>query len=208
MTELPEDITLISGKPKKVSMMYGLDESFDGVIFFAYHAKAGSDGVLAHTFNMHFKSVVLNGKKISEAQLNGIYAASLRIPIILASGDDVFCAEIQNDIGALKTIETKKAISSSAAICKQNDLLLNEYESVAEKIQSLPKFFCETSECYELCVEFDTSDFAQKIAQKTGIEVENSFVKFSSSSYVEIYTTLQAISAATTALQKNQNQRV
>ena len=34
LTELPEDITLISGKPKKVSMMYGLDESFDGVIFF------------------------------------------------------------------------------------------------------------------------------------------------------------------------------
>ena len=56
LSELPDDVVLISGKPKKVSMMYGLDDSFDGVILFGYHAMAGSEGVLAHTFNMFFKS--------------------------------------------------------------------------------------------------------------------------------------------------------
>ena len=55
LTELPPNIKLISGKPKKVSMMYGLDSSFDGVIFFGYHSKATSEGVLAHTFNINFK---------------------------------------------------------------------------------------------------------------------------------------------------------
>ena len=127
LTELPNDIKLISGKPKKVSMMYGLDETFDGVIFFGYHAKATSKGVLAHTFNINFKSVWLNDEKISEAQLNGIYAKTLNVPIVLASGDNVFCDEIKKDIGNIKTIQTKTAITNTAAICEKNEDLLNLY---------------------------------------------------------------------------------
>ena len=132
--ELPNDIHLISGKPKKVSMMYGLDTSFDGVIFFAYHAKATSEGVLAHTFNMYFKSVWLNGEKIGEAKLNGIYAKTIGVPIILASGDNIFCKEIQDDIGNIKTIQTKTAICNTAANCKPNDILLKEYEQAGKSI--------------------------------------------------------------------------
>ena len=207
LSELDKDVNLISGKPKKVSMMYGLDETFDGVIFFAYHAKAGSNGVLAHTFNMFFKNVYLNGAKISEAELNGIYARTLNVPIILASGDNIFCEQIKEDIGNIATIETKKAICSTAAICATNSELLEKYHEFGRNIKNLEKFSYETSPKYELRVEFDDSHLTKQIAKTTNLSTEDNFICFCSKDYTEIYTTLQKISAETT-LRKSQNQQV
>lgn len=196
LSELPSDITLISGKPKKVSMMYGLDESFDGIVFFAYHSKATSDGVLAHTFNTKFKSVWLNNQKISEATLNGIYAKYFNVPIVLASGDDVFCEEIKKDLPDLKTITTKKAITPTAAICEKNDILLKNYALAGENINNLAKCYYQIFDNYELKVEFENEFLAETIAEEIGVKVEDNFVVVNSSDYVEIYTTLQKISAS------------
>lgn len=207
LSELPKDVQLISGKPKKVSMMYGLDKSFDGVIFFAYHAMATSAGVLAHTFNMYFKSVWLNGEKIGEAKLNGIYAATLGIPIIIASGDNIFEEELQKELGQIATIKTKTAISNTAAICEKCSDLYKNYEKTGKTIKKLSKHYFQTSENYELKVELGNSDFAKKIAQEIDIEAEESFLLYSSTDYTEIYTTLQKISAAVT-LHKSQSQQV
>ncbi len=204
---LPMNVRLISGKPKKVSMMYGLDESFDGVILFAYHAKAASDGVLAHTFNINFKCVWLNGERISEAQLNGIYAKTLNVPIVLASGDDVFCKELKQDLGNIKTIQTKTVVSKTAAICEVNENLLKEYKKAGENINSFEKIFAKISDTYCLKVEFDDNSMAEFIAKQTDLKQDSNCVCFNSTDFVEIYTMLQKISAVTT-LRKNQNQQV
>jgi len=204
---LPDDITLISGKPKKVSMMYGLDNSFDGVIFFAYHAKASSSGVLAHTFNMFFKNVWLNGEKISEAKLNGIYANIIGVPIILASGDNVFCKEIKSDIGNITTIQTKQAINHTSAICKKNNELLLEYENTAKNINNLPTFNYTQSKHYEMKIELENNILSKEIAKALNLNVKDEFIIVSSDNYVDIYTTLQSISKETT-LRKNQIQQV
>ena len=209
LSELPSDIKLISGKPKKVSMMYGLNESYDGVILFAYHSKATSDGVLAHTFNMYFKSVWINDEKVSEAQLNAICAKIFNVPVIMASGDNVFCEEIKKDIGNIETIETKKAICGTAAICRINDELLAEYEQKASKIDKLPKIHYQTQDEYELKVEFESSSIAKEIAEKLNIKKEDAFVKFTSSDFIEIYVMLQKISAQMTIVsQRSQTQQV
>ena len=43
-------MTYIQAAIKPLAMVQGLDETFDGVIFLGYHAKAGDlDGFLAHT---------------------------------------------------------------------------------------------------------------------------------------------------------------
>ena len=207
LSELDYSVQLISGKPKKVSMMYGLDETFDGIIFFAYHAKAGSAGVLAHTFNMYFKNVYLNDKKISEAQLNGIYAKTLNVPIILASGDNIFCEELKQDLGNIATIETKKAISNTAAMCNTNAELLLKYEEFGKNINNLEKFSYQTSPIYKLRIELEDDGMAKQISTATSLVQEENYICFTSKNYTEIYTTLQKISAETT-LRKSQNQQV
>ncbi len=204
---LPSDVKLISGKPKKVSMMYGLDETFDGVIFFAYHSKAGSKGVLAHTFNMYFKNVYLNGEKFSEAQLNAIYARKFNLPILLASGDDIFAKEIQKDLGNIYVVKTKSAISNSAAICEKNTDLLDNYEYAGQNINNFEKILYKEYKNYELLIEFEDEIFAQNIAQKTKLRNTSNTISFTSKDYEEIYTTLQKLSSMTT-LQKNQTLQV
>ena len=207
LSELPDDVSLISGKPKKVSMMFGLDDSFDGVILFGYHAMASSCGVLAHTFNMFFKSVWLNGEKIGEAKLNGIYAKLIGVPIVLASGDNIFLEEIKNNIGDVEVIQTKNAISNTAAICKKKALLYNEYELAGKNINNLPKKEFEFPGNFELKVELKDDGIAEKISKETLLKREGNFLVFKSDDYVEIYTTLQKISAAVTS-HKNRNQQV
>ena len=49
------------------SMMEGIDETFDAVIFIGYHAKAGTpDSPLAHTMNGNVKDISINGISMPE----------------------------------------------------------------------------------------------------------------------------------------------
>ncbi len=51
-----------SGGP--LSMMEGIDKTFDAVVFIGYHARAGTpDAVLKHTMSLSIFDIVLNGVK-------------------------------------------------------------------------------------------------------------------------------------------------
>lgn len=63
------------------------------VLLVGYHAGAADPvGVLAHTYSGVFADVRLNGRSISEAELNGLMAADAGVPVGLVTGDDVICA--------------------------------------------------------------------------------------------------------------------
>ncbi len=198
LSELPGFVKLISGKPKPVSMMYGLDESFDGVFFIGYHVKAGaSKGLIAHTFNLNFKTVKLNDKLISESQLNAIYAGMKKVPIIFASGDDAFCAEIQNDIGDIQTVTTKQAISFSAAMCKPNNELIQELKEKSILAIKVNKgiLYKQTSP-FVLEVEFKEKCTQETMKYLSHIDFkDDSTLIFKSDDFVEVYKFLQFLSS-------------
>ena len=96
-------------------MVQGLDDSFDGVIFIGYHARAGTEGgFLAHTGSGSVKGLWLNGTEIGEGGLNAYFAGALGVPVILASGDKSFTEQFGRLVPA-KMVATKEAIGSSAA---------------------------------------------------------------------------------------------
>ena len=50
--KFPEDVRIIRSWPRRLSMMAGIDETFDAVIFLGYHASITNvEGVLAHTIS-------------------------------------------------------------------------------------------------------------------------------------------------------------
>jgi len=49
--QLMEEANLISGSPKKLGMMEGIDETFDAALFIGYHTKRDAEGILNHTYN-------------------------------------------------------------------------------------------------------------------------------------------------------------
>ncbi len=112
---LDERVQYIQGNIKPLGMVQGLDESFDGVIFLGYHARAGTGGgFLAHTGSGSVKGLWLNGVEVGEGGLNAHYAGAFGVPVILAAGDSTFTVQFRELVHA-RTVATKEAIGSSVA---------------------------------------------------------------------------------------------
>ena len=109
--KLPDDITVIRSWPRELSMMAGIDESFDGVIFLGYHSStANTRGVRAHTMSSaNITSLRLNGIEMTEGSMAAAAAGHFGVPVIMVSGDDVAVAENQVLIGDIEGAVVKWA---------------------------------------------------------------------------------------------------
>lgn len=102
--QLPDDVTVIRSWPREHSMMAGIDDTFDGVIFLGYHASTDNPrGVRAHTMSSaNITSVRLNGRTMTEGSINAAIAGQYGVPVIMVSGDDIAVAENQVIIGNIE----------------------------------------------------------------------------------------------------------
>ena len=115
--ELDPRARLVSGKPRALGMMGGLEAGFDGVMLGGFHSRAQTQGVLAHTINSAaFARVWLNGNELGEAGLYGALAGELGVPVIFASGDDVFAEETRPLFPHCAFTVTKQATGRHSAI--------------------------------------------------------------------------------------------
>ncbi|MEM1852058.1 MAG: M55 family metallopeptidase, partial [Acidilobaceae archaeon] len=88
--ELPDNVVLIRGFPRPISMVYEVDKGFDAAVFIGYHPKAGTVyRVLDHTYSGRvFSDIKINGVSVSEFYINAIVAGYYGVPLILVAGDD------------------------------------------------------------------------------------------------------------------------
>lgn len=113
--ELDPRARLVFGSPKLDCMAEGISAEHDVALFIGYHAAAGGDGVLAHTYSSHFTEVRLNGRPVSEAEVNALQAAAVGVPVGLVTGDDVICAAVREQLPKAATVVVKNARGFSAA---------------------------------------------------------------------------------------------
>ena len=108
---MPIDVMIVRSWPRELSMMEGIDETFDGVIFIGYHAStANTRGVRAHTMSSaNITDFRLNGKSMSEGSMNAAIAGQFGVPVIMVSGDDVAVAETQVIVGDMEGAVVKWA---------------------------------------------------------------------------------------------------
>ena len=114
---MPKSVHLISGFPKILEMVEGVEES-DGVFFVAYHAMAGTEkAVLDHTFSdscVH--DLTLNGWRIGETGLNAFLCGALDKPVAMVTGDVAVCLEARSLLGeTLVTCPIKEGRGRSSA---------------------------------------------------------------------------------------------
>ncbi|MDH4058871.1 MAG: M55 family metallopeptidase [Cyclobacteriaceae bacterium] len=125
-TELDPRVEYIQSNIKPLGMVQGLDASFNGIIFLGYHAMAGTEnGFLAHTGSGTVKGLWINGTEVGEGGLNALFAGSVGVPVIMASGDKTFADEIVKVVPT-RTVITKEAIGSSAAKLLHPDVVKKE----------------------------------------------------------------------------------
>lgn len=104
-----------SGGPK--SMMEGIDETFDAVVFIGYHAKAGTPGAtIEHTSSGVVLDMSINGVSLPEAGYNALMAGHYNVPVVFVAGDKAVCDQVKNLFGEVETVAVKDGIGE-AALC-------------------------------------------------------------------------------------------
>ena len=102
-----------SGGPK--SMMEGIDESFDAVVFVGYHARAGTpNALLEHTTSGGVQDFSINGRSYPEAGYNALIAGTYDVPVVFVAGDQAICDQVQEFLGGVATFATKQGIGAAA----------------------------------------------------------------------------------------------
>lgn len=114
----PADVQIVRASPRPLSMMQGIDSSFDAAIFIGYHSGTHNpQGVRAHTMSSaRYAAINLNGAPASESRVNAAIAGHYGVPVVLISGDDVATAELKTTLGDVETAVVKKAIGFHSAL--------------------------------------------------------------------------------------------
>ncbi len=115
--DLDERVQLITGRPKALHMVHGIDEGFDAALFLGYHARPGTaEAILDHAY---LGSVVdtlrLGEREQGEFSLNAMAAGVFGVPVVMASGDDKLAAEVAELLPATEVAVVKWAASRTAA---------------------------------------------------------------------------------------------
>jgi len=120
---IPEDLDeraqLVMGSPRPLSMVHGIDASYDALFCVGYHAMAATkDASIVHTFTGRIQELHLGGIKIGEIGLNAALAGSFGVPLTFLAGDGAACREAQALIPGVRTLSVKEGIGSYAAVCQ------------------------------------------------------------------------------------------
>ncbi len=110
----------------------GLEPDFAGVLLIGYHAMAGSEGVLSHTYSSKaFRRYKLDGRPMGELAVDAAVAGEAGVPVLFCSGDDVLLREARELLGDVAAVETKKALSRTSALSRHPAAVCQEiYDTV------------------------------------------------------------------------------
>ncbi len=153
------NIELVSGGIRKHYMMYGIDDSFDFVVFFGYHAGVGTlEANMDHTYSSSsIYNIWINGIEMNEALINSAFAGLYDVPIACIVGDDKVVEQTRVRIPNALYVSTKESIGRHSAVMKPMKTVSKELEEVSKKLSESPK---ETFDVFkfekpiEMIVEF------------------------------------------------------
>ena len=157
----PDDLhplaILISGSPKPLSMMQGIDPSFAACLFIGYHAKAGTeDAILDHTISGSVvRFVKVNGIEWPELGLNAAIAGYYGVPVVLVSGDLAVCRQAGEVLGKdVVTVAVKEAYGRLAAklvpMAQARQLIKTGVKNALEKLGRIKPFKIAAPYTFEL----------------------------------------------------------
>ncbi len=165
LEDLDERARMLTGRHKPLSMMQGIDSGVDGVVFLGYHAGAGFDGVLSHTYlENQITGVWLDDVPASEGRLNAAMAGEYGVPVLLVSGDDQTCDDARDYAPDAELVQVKECVSRYAAICLPPARTARLLETGAREAMARAGSVERTPGRHRIEVEFDASHLAQATA--------------------------------------------
>lgn len=201
----PDDLhpraILISGSPKPLSMMQGIDASFAACLLIGYHAKAGTeDAILDHTISGSVvRAVRVNGAELPELGLNAAIAGYYGVPVVLVSGDTAVCRQTGEILGKdVITVAVKEAYGRLAAklvpMGEARRLIKAGVKDALGKLGRVKPF--KIAPPYNFELEYHVSAQADMGAMIPGTKrIDARTLAFTAADYLEGFRTLRALIA-------------
>jgi D-amino peptidase len=198
--DLDRRARLNNGSPSPFSMMEGIDESVDAVLFIGYHARNGSqNAILDHTWSSRtVANVWLNDLLTGEYGLNAAVAGHFGVPVIMASGDQTACRQMSELLGDLETAVVKQASGRFAAECLSplvsQELIYAAANRAVERLAAgdVPEPFVVDTPV-RVTVEFFSSDMADRASRIPFTEREGTRVSFNAPEMIVAYSAFRAM---------------
>jgi D-amino peptidase len=172
LEELDPRAVMLTGRHKDLSMVEGIQHGdVDGVAFVGYHAGAGAEGVLAHTYLANsITAVLVNLDPASEGRLNSLVAAQYGVPVILVTGDDRTCADATGYAPDARAVAVKDCVSRYAAVCRPPEVTAAAIRQAAAQAMGLAgRVTPQPRDGFLVQVEVDAAQLAQAAAIVPGV---------------------------------------
>lgn len=170
--QLPEEATLIRGWTNSPeSMMAGIDETFDAVIYIGYHSGANYSGnPLSHTMNTQNNYVKINGKDAAEFDMNTYVAAHFGVPAVFLSGDAALCEHAKELVPAIETVGVKSGIGNATFNMNGAKACRLIEEGVQAGLKKIADCKIQEPESYEVEISFKECIQAYRGSFYPGVE--------------------------------------
>ena len=194
--ELREEAEVVSGRPRPLLQMEGINESFDAAFFIGYHSKKGTlRGVWDHTITSILMDVKVNGISLGETGINAGIAGHYGVPVVLVTGDDALAREAKALLGNVETVIVKEGISRYAAKlihpAKARAMIKKAAERSLRNLSSYKPLRFETPITLE--VSFWMSSMADRVQVIPGFERVNGLtVRFKAEDFLTVFRGLMA----------------
>ncbi|MCX6578274.1 MAG: M55 family metallopeptidase, partial [Candidatus Aminicenantes bacterium] len=202
---LDQRASLVSGSPKPLLMMQGIDGTFDACIFVGYHAKAGTaSAILDHTISgSAIRSIKINGQELPELGINGAIAGYFKVPVIMLSGDIETCVQARSILGnEIVTVAVKEGAGRYAAkLLPQEEARKRLREGAKEALLKKAKIMLfKLNPPYQFELDFNNSGQAELPSMIPGVKRTGARgVTFSSSDYMDGVKLMRALIALASA---------
>jgi D-amino peptidase len=139
LEKLDPRAVMITGRHKDLGMLEGIQHGdVDGVAFVGYHAGAGAEGVLAHTYLPNsITGVRVNGAPASEGRMNALVSEEFGVPVILVTGDDRTCVDAATYAPQAQTAAVKECVTRYSALCPPPEVTAEAIRPAAAKAMTL-----------------------------------------------------------------------
>ncbi len=188
--KLAGNTKLIKGFPRKYYMVEGLDETFDGLILFGYHAPAGFKGNMDHTYSSSsIYSMEINGKIVSEADINTIIASYYKVPLKFVYCDDGAAEWLKTSISPnIPLLISKRSISRFAAEIPSFQQILNDLVRAGKELPACSGFKFPVEKEYVCRIQMIDSCIAYACSIVPGIkEIDARTIEFRCSDPLTMY---------------------
>lgn len=189
--------SLITGTPKMLGMMDGIDSTYDAVILIGYHPRMNSGGVLSHSYHGGvISNININGKDAGEFYINASVAGYFNVPVVLVSGDNILSDEVKDVSSKIETVVVKTSHGRYAAKCitpnTAHNMIREKVKEALGKIKNITPI--EVNGPVDLKIAFLNSGLAEAASIMPNTQlIETNIVSYKASTIIEGYRAIMAM---------------